>query len=88
MVIRPTHGLRQRLARKNQAPRMARSIGLDKNGLVIDGIPFPYVIGTDVNVVQHSIELSEVTVTVLTNRFVVPTMLPVPAHLTISAPLI
>lgn len=67
MRVRTSRVMRNRIKGKD-APRAARSIEVDRKGLLIEGKRFPYYVGEDVEV-DHYGPIAFVHFSVITERF-------------------
>jgi len=81
--LRTSRGIRARLKAKTKTPREARTVALDKHGLVLEGQRFPYYIGTDVDVQHMGDSALLVHVGIFAKTFDMPDRLPRGATVTI-----
>ena len=84
MTYRPSRVLRDRLSAKRKAPRIARSVTLDRRrGLILEGTPLPFHVGQEVTVTRLAKKLVTVDVSIFAESFDVPQRQPKGTTLTI-----
>lgn len=74
-IVRTSRTIRARLA-KRRAPRIAKSLTIDRQGLVVEGTRFPHYIGTDIDVDDYGNGHAIVTVGIFAESVTVREPLP------------
>ena len=79
--LRTTRTLRKRVAKKHQ-PRIAQNIHLGRQGITLDGQPFPFHVAPDIDVDTLTPDLHTVTLRIYTDNVTIDNQLP--AHTTVT----
>lgn len=74
-IVRTSRTIRARLAER-RAPRIAKSITIDRHGLIIEGTRFPHYVGTDIGIDDYGNGLAIVTVGIFAESVTVCEPLP------------
>jgi hypothetical protein len=74
-TVRTSKTIRARLA-KRRAPRIAKTLTIDRHGLIVEGTRFPHYIGTDVCIDDFGNSMAIVTVGILAENVNVREPLP------------